>query len=369
MTAVLIENMMNEALLEGVFPGAVLLSASGGSIQFHQAFGRTKNHSGQVVTDQVFFDLASLTKPLATTLAIMKLIQWRRLQLSDRLGHLLPVFEKTDKAGIEVRHLLTHTSGLPAYRPYYEILAGVPFTERGKHLRQLLVQEPLTASPMVHTCYSDIGFMILAWIIEHLSGKRLDTFVTEEIYGPLGIGQLFFPGVSEAGEPRAEAAHFTYAATEVCPWRMRLIEGVVHDDNAYVMGGVAGHAGLFGTSAGVYQLLKVLLSVYTGKGESAIFDRRLIRLFLTPQEGTGRALGFDLPSKSHSSSGTYFSESSVGHLGFTGTSFWIDLERETIVILLTNRVHPTRKNEKIKAFRPKIHDAVMETILSGKKNF
>lgn len=364
-----IEKMMSEAICEGVFPGGILLVSTGETILFHQEFGVTKIHSGLPVTKEVVFDLASLTKPLATTLAIMKLIERNRLALPDRLDHVLPDFKNTDKAGIEIQHLLTHTSGLPAYQPYFEKLTGFPLNERRERLHTFLVNEPLVAAPGSETCYSDIGFMILSWIIENISGRSLNGFVDQEIYAPLGIDHLFFPGMNSEGGPSEAFSHVIYAATEVCPFRKRLLEGVVHDDNAYALGGVSGHAGLFGTTGSVHSLLTILLSVFKGGSGQGIIDTQLLKLFLAPYERSGRTLGFDRPSKIGSSSGRYFSGNSVGHLGFTGTSFWMDLEEEIIVILLTNRVHPTRKNEKIKIFRPKIHDLVMETIRSGKNFF
>jgi len=141
------------------------------------------------------------------------------------------------------------------------------------------------------------------------------------------------------------------------------LEGEVHDDNAYTLGGVAGHAGLFGTAKDVYGLLQELLNAYLGESNTGVFDEHLVRSFFQRHSHVGSwALGFDTPTRPDSSSGRYFSDQSVGHLGFTGTSFWMDLEKGVVVILLTNRIHPTRKNEKIKAFRPKLHDAVMSAI-------
>jgi CubicO group peptidase (beta-lactamase class C family) len=153
-----------------------------------------------------------------------------------------------------------------------------------------------------------------------------------------------------------------FAATEQCPWRKDLLVGRVHDENTYVMGGVQGHAGLFGTAVDVHRLLVELLSAYHGRPLAGCFEPDLVRLFFQRWAGTDRTLGFDTPSVENSSSGRFFSTNTVGHLGFTGTSFWMDLDQAVIVILLTNRIHPTRNNETIRQFRPKLHDAVMKRI-------
>ncbi len=204
--------------------------------------------------------------------------------------------------------------------------------------------------------YSDLGFMLLRGIVETASGSRLDEFVRKEIYLPLQLKDLFFVDT----EHPLPADRF--AATEKCPWRHTRIRGVVHDENAYSVGGVDGHAGLFGTAADVYCLLMEVLGTYSGGPSHHIFEPDLLREFLDYGKGTERALGFDRPAVNGSASGCRFSQNSVGHLGFTGTSFWMDLDRSIIVILLTNRVHPSRANEKIRDFRPILHDAIMKSL-------
>ncbi len=218
--------------------------------------------------------------------------------------------------------------------------------------------EPLKYIPGKKTVYSDLGFMILEWIIEVISGKRLDSFVHDEIYNPLGLDNLFF--VDHEVSVSEQFLQKSYAATERCPWRERLIEGRVHDDNAYVVGGISGQAGLFGTVLDVNALLTEMMSSYYGNSEKYVFDNNLVKFFFKPQKCTDRVLGFDTPSQSGSSSGNCFSKRTVGHLGFTGTSFWMDLNHRIIVLLLTNRVHPHRDNIKIREFRPEIHNAVMK---------
>ena len=351
-----VDKLMRQAIADAISPGGVLLVAEKEEIVLFEAYGYAHLSDQTPMTKETIFDLASLTKPLSTTLAVMKLIQYDRLGLEDRLGQIMPEFEGTDKAGIKIKNLLYHDSGLPDYRPFYQALENIARNSRRKALRKLLVQEPLV-NPIGKTVnYSDLGFMILAWVIEHVSDRRLDHFVTDEIYQPLGLSNLFFLSRNSA-KPRG-----TLAATENCPWRKKILVGQVHDENAYAVGGVEGHAGLFGTADNIYRLLAELLFIYSGQRKSTLFHRDLLRQFFKRLPGTDKALGFDAPSATGSSCGHRFSQNSVGHLGFTGTSFWMDLERSVIVILLTNRVHPSRENEEIKQFRPVLHDTVVESM-------
>ena len=351
-----VDKLMKQAVVDEIFPGGVLLVAEKEEILFFEAYGYAHLSAHTPITRETIFDLASLTKPLSTTLAVMKLIQYDQIELEDPLSQILPEFERTDKAEIKLKNLLYHDSGLPDYRPYYKALEGIARDSRRSALRKLLVQEPLI-NPIGKTVfYSDLGFMILAWVVERVSDQRLDHFVTDEIYQPLGLNNLFFISRNPA-EPRGR-----FAATENCPWRKKILEGQVHDENAYVVGGVEGHAGLFGTADNIYRLLAELLSIYRGQRTSALFHKDLLHRFFKRLPGTDKALGFDTPSVSDSSCGRGFSQNSVGHLGFTGASFWMDLEQSVIVILLTNRVHPSRENEGIKKFRPILHDTVRKTM-------
>jgi CubicO group peptidase (beta-lactamase class C family) len=197
--------------------------------------------------------------------------------------------------------------------------------------------------------------MILAWVVAHVTGEPLDRYVTRKIYDPMGVKDLFFPGL------RSGIDDSEFAATELCRWRDRLLKGQVHDDNAFVVGGVDGQAGLFGTAQGVYRFLSILMGGYAG-GSTGVFQPRQIRFLFEKHPGVHRTPGFDTPDNQGSSAGTHFSKQSIGHLGFTGTSFWVDLLKGIQVILLTNRVHPSRDDERIKAFRPDLHNAVMESM-------
>lgn len=359
-----VDTLMQQGLADKVYPGAVLLVSRKDSILFIKAYGYANIFTKRPMAEDTIFDLASLTKPLATTLAIMNLVERSKLDLEQSLGSALPEFKKTEKEQIKIKHLLSHTSGLPDYRPFYKELAKLPMDARKDALMDLIVKEPLIDQIGTKELYSDLGFMILRHVVEHVSGKQLGRFVEEAVYTPLGLDAgrgFFFADTDLHSWPKR------CAATEFCPWRNILLEGVVHDENAYALGGVDGHAGLFGTAGYVHRLLASLLFVYHGWSSTPTFKKDLLKIFFTRQNNTEKALGFDTPSLQNSSSGDFFSKKSVGHLGFTGTSFWMDLEQSVIVVLLTNRIHPSRDNTKIKAFRPKIHNAIMKSLLSEKR--
>ncbi len=356
-----VDRLMRRALGEGVFPGAVLRVVRGENVLFQAAYGEANRFTGRPMTLDTLFDLASLTKPLATTLAVMRLCQQGRLDVCQSLGAVLPAFAGGDKADVRIAHLLSHTAGLPDYRPFYLDLARHPVQERKNRLRARLTREPLLCAPGERMLYSDLDFMILEWVVEAVSGRCLDLFAAEEIYAPLNTAEaLFFIDLGR----RPSAGRF--ASTEQCPWRGRLIEAEVHDENAHALGGVAGHAGLFGTAAAVHRVLSELLDAYHRESGGRLFDRSTVHRFFQRVPGTDKALGFDMPAALAPSCGRYFPATAVGHLGFTGTSFWVHLEQSVAVILLTNRVHPDRANIAIRAFRPAIHDAVMQAVGAGR---
>lgn len=345
--------LMAAAVAGGIFPGAVLLAARGRQVLCHRAYGVADLGTGRRVTRATIFDLASLTKPLATAPALMCLMADGRLAPESRLERLLPEFQGQPAARVTVAQLLRHTSGLPAWEPYFEHLRQLPAAERWPWLQHRLSRTALQAPPGAQTVYSDLNFMILGWLVQRISGVGLDRFVAQRVYQPLDIAPLYFSDTAGPVPPGA------YAATERCPWR-GLLRGRVHDDNCHALGGVCGHAGLFGTAAAVHRLLAELLDAHRGEGAGAVFDPRWVRAFLDlPRDGR-RPMGFDRPSGPMPACGGRFSPSTVGHLGFTGGSCWMDLERRHMVVLLTNRVHPTRCNEAIRGFRPRLHDAVIE---------
>ncbi len=351
-----IDELMENAVKQAVFPGGTLLVASGKSIVYHESFGTISVKSDVAVTAETVFDLASLTKPLVTVPGILQLIRSNKITLNTRVAELFDTFSVAEKNDITISDLLVHTSGLPAHRPYYELLRDIDRGRRIYQLQQMVLNEPIEYLRGEKVIYSDLGFMILGWIIEKISGQKLNNYIYEHVFGPLGIDDLFFPA------DKQENTRIIYAATEKCPWRMKQLSGEVHDDNAWIAGGIFGHAGLFGTASGVLRLLREYQDIYTGRNHGGVFDAALLKVFLSEYNETGRTFGFDIPSAVGSSSGSFFSKRSVGHLGFTGTSFWMDLEKSIIIILLTNRVNPSRENIKIRDFRPDIHNFIMQLV-------
>ncbi len=348
-----VDQLMKQAVADRVFPGGVLLVSRDNRIEFFEAYGYADLFSGESVTRNTVYDLASLTKPLATTLAVMQLIQESRLTLDQPVVSILPGFQDPLMSQVTVRYLLAHCSGISNYHPFFIKLRQVPIIERKECLEKMLIQEKLAGFPGNQVVYSDIGFMILRWIIETITEKRMDSFLTEFLYHPLGLDRIHFIDLKQ------QNCHEGIAATEFCMWRNSLIKGKVHDDNAYVMGGIDGHAGLFGSAMDIARLISVLMSDYRKQSGGGIFDSHLIQVFWSRQIPFGRALGFDMPSTDVASCGHFFSKNSVGHLGFTGTSIWIDPDMSVFIILLTNRIHPSRFNIDIRRFRPLIHDEIM----------
>lgn len=352
-------SLLEGAVEEGVFPGARLLVSHKGRCVFDYTVGwRRIIPDRKPLLPHTIFDLASLTKPLATTLVLMGLVDRGSIALDEPLALRFPDQPLGPKSKITVRDLLCHRSGMAAWRPFYIDVSGLPEKERKAYIRRRIMELPLEAPPGSKTLYSDLGFMVLEWIIERTVGSDLGPYVTEGLLAPLGLGMIFPAG------RRLPFPDETYAATEDCPFRGRVLEGETHDENAWSLGGFAGHAGLFGTAYAVDRLLNLALENYYGERLDLCSPDTIRQFFKRqdPQWGTW-ALGWDTPSDKGSSAGSLFSKNTVGHLGFTGTSVWVDLERRITVTFLTNRVHPTRSNDRIRAFRPIIHDAVMKEFL------
>jgi CubicO group peptidase (beta-lactamase class C family) len=354
-------DLLLSGVSEGVFPGGVLLVSCGKAVAFFEAVGNSGLFPApRPMTRQTRFDLASLTKPLATALGTLCLVSQGMVGLDDTLAKLLSsAIVPEDKREISLRQLLSHSSGLPAWKPYYLSVSTLPQIARKTKIRRQILEEPLVHPPATNTLYSDLGFIVVEWLLEEISGQDLYHFTRENLFGRLLCATPEFIPLGE----KTESDHNQFADTEYCPWRGRILSGEVQDENAYALGGVAGHAGLFGTAQEVKCVLDCILDTIAGRNTSVPWSREYLTEFLQPARlhpSSTWALGFDTPASLDSSAGRYFSAKTIGHLGFTGTSFWLDLEREISVILLTNRVHPSRDNEKIKEFRPLLHDAVME---------
>ena len=373
-----VDKAIDKAMEKAEMPGVVLLARMPKHGEVIEHFSR---HGLAVVRPErlpmnrdTIFDLASLTKPLATATSVMLLVRDGAVGLDDPVSKHLPSFAERDKDAVTVRHLLTHSSGLKPLRKFYDELLD---RERKKGERWIgspaakeFVVERVMRSGLVHepgkaAVYGDLDFIALGALVESVSRRSLGEFCQERIFGPLEMNDTFFVrlGDSEAGLP--DALRRRIAATENCAWRNRVLWGEVHDPNASVMGGAAGHAGLFSSADDVMKFALTLLDVWHGRSD--VWPRELLREFTTRQglpEGSDWALGWDTPTQGASSSGRYFARDSVGHLGFTGTSLWIDLEAEAVVILLTNRCHQVAKFSRFE-LRPIVYDLVREAFAEG----
>jgi CubicO group peptidase (beta-lactamase class C family) len=363
-----LNRLLDDGLSQGVYTAATALVGLRGELKWQAAVGRVSRDPGApAVTAETVFDLASLTKPLATTAALMLLTDEGKLTPEATLGELLAVaWLPPDKRPLSVAQLLAHRAGLPAWAPFYQEILQAPPQSRGGLLPRLAAAAPLEHAPDSVTLYSDLGFMLLQAVVETVSGHPLDRFCQERLYRPLGLKTLGFVPIPRRGAPRCAPLKggyagppLRYACTEPGLIPGRNLCGEVHDENAWAAGGVAGHAGLSGTGPEVFALLAALYRAYEGDPGQP-FTPVTVRQFLTPVAPGARALGFDTfgPEASQCSAGRYFSPQSVGHLGFTGTSFWLDLKLGQMVVLLTNRVHLGRDDKaKIQAFRPRFHEA------------
>jgi len=363
-----VQSALDQAVTEGVFPGAVLAVRHRDRSVVHFSTGRlSTSPPGLPVIPSTTYDLASLTKPLVTGTSLAMLIQNGRCGLGDRVADYLPECADAPIGSVTLRHLLTHASGLPGWRGYYERLnvsGRVPASHEERAAAKQSMLDCIRSEGLIYergtrSLYSDLGFMLLGFIIERCVGQSLSVFFKERILASLGEPRVGFVLQERLAEfLEAKTKEGGVAPTEVDPWRGRLLHGEVHDENAAVLGGEAGHAGLFGTADAVLAITDMWMQAYHGR--SSLLPQDLAQEFTRRQNQAGSsswALGWDTPSVP-SSSGKYFSDRSFGHLGYTGTSVWIDPEQDLEVVLLSNRVHPTRKSEVIREFRPMIHDLV-----------
>lgn len=353
--------VLEEAIAARAFPGCAFGVLAGGEVVLKDALGRfTYEPESPVVLAETRFDVASLTKVVATTAAAMLLVQRRQIDLETPLGEILPGFVAGRTPGdmsrhVTLRHLLAHNSGLPGYAELFRQATNPD------SLMRACMALPLEAEPGTRAEYSDPGFILLGKAIETQIHEPLDSWLRREIFGPLKM--------DSTGYCPAPAERNSIPPTEEDTWfRNRLIQGEVQDENASVLKGVSGHAGLFSTIADLLRYAGEILGAVTGNGTArgaGLVDLATVNRFSERQEpeGTSRALGWDTPS-ADSTSGKYFSARSIGHLGFSGCSLWIDLDAAITVVLLTNRTWPDRKNRMIRQVWPVFHDAIREALQS-----
>src|SRR5688572_33282080 len=344
-----IDRIVRRGITAGGYPGASVVVGRRGYSVFEKGYGRLGWTSGSeaVVPDESIYDLASLTKVVGTATAAMILYDEGRLELDAPVAKYLPAFSGGTKDDVTVRQLLTHTSGLPAGRDLRRLASSA------WEARQLVMSTPLTCAPGRCLVYSDLGADVLGFTVEAITGQGLDAFLSERVFAPLGMNDTQF-------RP-AQSLRDRIAPTEVSSPRGYAIRGEVHDENAWALGGVAGHAGLFSTAADLSLFAQMMLNRGTFNGVRIVSDSAVAR-FTTRTTGT-RALGWDT-SDGEGTAGVHMGERAYGHTGFTGTSLWIDPDRDLFVILLTNRVHAPRARRPAKVIADVRADLADAAVLS-----
>ena len=346
-------DVLDRAVADHAFPGGVLAVGYRGELSVHPFGRQTYDAVSPAVTPNTIYDAASLTKPVVTATLVAMQVEAERIALDLPVARYIPEWNSGPnpewRKTVTVRQLLTHSSGLPAHKDYFLTLHSK------REVIVAICKEPLEYAPGTKTIYSDLGFILLGEILERATGESVDQLAREEIFTPLGMSSTMF---NPAKSLDARIAPTENDAT----FRKRLLQGEVHDENAFAMNGIAGHAGMFSTAPDLAAFCQMLLNggMYAHR---RLLTRASISSFTAPQAlaSNAFALGWMAPTP-NSSSGHYFSQHSFGHLGYTGTSIWIDPDRQLFVILLTNRVFPTRANDRIAAVRPAVHDAVIEAL-------
>jgi serine-type D-Ala-D-Ala carboxypeptidase len=366
---------------EGIAPALAAVVRARGATVHASVHGTLPAPAPRPLREGDRFDVASLTKVMATTTLVARRVADGALELDAPVARWLPAFAAPGKGSVTVRHLLAHASGLPSWKPWFAAVAEDPrtrplFAPPGERpsgealaalardglaaMREAIFGERLEAAPAERARYGDPAFMVLGWLLEAVDGRGLAASFDDEIARPLGLTAT---GFRPAGAPRGEGA---FVPTEQCLHRHELNQGDVNDDNAWAMGGVAGHAGLFSTAADVATLGQAWLDAVHGRGAivAAPVAAEFARRDATP--GSDRALGWDTPSAGVSALGTRLGRGplgAIGHLGYTGCSLWLDLDREVVCALLTNHCHPDGSDKpRIRAFRARFHDAVAESL-------
>ncbi len=351
-------NLLESALREGVagrvFPGGQAAVWAGGGLLAESTAGVTRPDAGDPVKTETRFDLASLTKPFVAS-AILRMVDRGLVDLELRVCEALREFGRRSVGRATLAELLAHESGLPAWEPLYQrIDPELRGTKRARRFAlEMIARMEAKRAPGTSVEYSDLGYVLLGEIGARLAGCDLPELLEREVLDPLDLTTIGFRPTrpSERGEP-------VFAATEDCPWRKRLLEGEVHDDNAWAVNGVAGHAGLFGTAADVARFGGAWLSALA---EGAWLSRDLCRKAVE-RRPLGRALWGDLVSPEGSMAGSGAGARTFGHLGFTGCSLWVDPDRGAAIALATNRVCPSRDNTLIRGFRPEFQDAIWKAL-------
>jgi beta-N-acetylhexosaminidase len=347
-----VDTILLRAIRDSAFPGAVLLVAKEGMVVHHKAYGRYGyERSAEKVDTSTIYDIASLTKVIATTTACMRLIDERKLRLNDRVVKYLPEFGKNGKKRITLFHLLTHTSGLPGWMPLYKNC------RTPECLLDSIYSTALVYPTGDTSVYSDLGFIVLGKVIEKVCKKPLDRYCDSVFFTPLGMCSTMYNPPSRL--------YTRIAPTEVDSLRDSTgvpLRGHVHDENAAVLGGISGHAGLFSTAHDLALMLEMIRNGGRYNGRQYLHRSTIAQFTRRQSSRSTRALGWDTKKDTGSWTGTLVSERAFIHTGFTGTSVVVDPVHDLIIILLTNRVYPRRENGKIASVRPEVHDAILNAM-------
>ncbi len=344
-----IDSLFRKAIEEQGFSGAQILLGKGQERIFYQHYGTTHRESGfQPVDQKTLFDMASLTKVVSSLCLAMSAYQQGKLKLEVPIKTYLPSWQGSPDISIE--QLLAHTSGLPDWAPLYQDFKGhgLSYSQIKEAFIQKISQIPLKQAPGTGRLYSDLGFILLGFILEEIFQARLEGLFEVEVAQKYGLKNTFFNPLEKVSVP--------IAATENCPWRKRLLIGEVHDDNAWILGGAAGHAGLFSCALDLEVWIRAIFRI--AQGQHSVLSQETFNRF--SQFDKALSLAWDRVSQPKSAAGKYFSDKTLGHLAFTGCSLWMDFSDKKYVILLTNRVYPHRENSIIQVFRPQIHDLLLE---------
>ena len=350
-----VQDIMNDAVLDSTFPGGAVAVVKDGVVAYQKGFGYKTYEKLHPVGEDAIYDVASLTKVMATTPAVMKLVDDGKISLDDKISKYIPEFRTNNKSKITIRNLLLHNSGLPAFRVYVDSLK----TE--EKIIKAIKNEPLIYEPGTKYEYSDLGFILLGEIIETVTGQPLDQYVRQKFFYPLGMGGTYF-NPKKMGERITDRIPPTEIDTT---YRMKTMQAEVHDERAYYLNGVAGHAGLFSSTADLAVYSQMLLNNGSYGGRQYLKPETVKRFTKRQSQRVNRGFGFDRKSEGFSTAGSLTSDKTFGHTGFTGTSFWIDPERNMAIIILTNRTYPHRSYGKnISNVRAAIADAVVSSIIN-----
>ena len=346
-----VDSIITAAIADGATPGATIAIARRGRLVMLKGYGRADwAPTAPAATDSTMYDMASLTKVVSATTAAMILEEEGKLDLDRTVASYLPEYDVPDKRMITVRMLLTHTSGIQSFHPLWKEAKGREAYFAG------IIKQPLSHPPGTRALYTDWNMVLLQFIVERLTGQTLDVFLDSRVFGPLGMRDTRYNPPASL-KPRI-------APTETEDFRGGQVWGEVHDETAWVLGGVSGNAGLFSSARDLAVFTQMLLNGGTYGDARIIRPTTAARWTARQRPDASRALGWDTPSP-NSSAGRYFSLRSFGHTGFTGTSVWADPEKELFVVLLTNRVNPTRNNQKIGPLRRAVADAVQQSIVDA----